>query len=255
MFGFIKNYNEEKGFGFIETSDKESYFFHKNDVTYTDFKKNDFVSFSEGLSRKGPFAKNIQLNKENVAFEVPSEVYLSKTDEIKGWETLEETNWMFHTSSRSSPDSAKRELIKVATSMNANAILNLTYYTSTGSESGTGKGTHYYTIHNYSGNLANIAKKSLSGKLNKNDIIKNIQKRSDILYKQLQEDTKKSIIKSFSIWGFIITFILLCCFVDNFMSYVKGFFNIDYPVYIFLPMIIFGFMFGQYTDYTKNMTK
>jgi len=70
---------------------------------------------------------------------------------------------MVYGSSRHSPDEAKEDMIDGAESIGANTLLDTQYYKTTGSERGTGQGTHYYTIHNFKGRAANIARKSPNG--------------------------------------------------------------------------------------------
>ena len=61
--GTVKWFNDEKGFGFIESSGKD-YFVHYKEIQRDGFKslkEKDRVSFEPGTGAKGPVAKNVQL--------------------------------------------------------------------------------------------------------------------------------------------------------------------------------------------------
>ncbi|MCG8332248.1 MAG: cold shock domain-containing protein [Chitinophagales bacterium] len=63
--GYVKFYNREKRYGFIEESlTKESYFVHA-DSLIDEIKDNDKVTFEIGAGPKGPVANNVQLFVED----------------------------------------------------------------------------------------------------------------------------------------------------------------------------------------------
>lgn len=201
MRGIVKTYSSEKQYGFIKGDDGKEYFFH-----HSSFKnKNDIDKLCEGLylhfeqkvTPKGYSAIQIELVEQNITigYEIPDTIYTSKNSDIKGWEVIEVSNWIVHGSSRNSPDSAKEDMIHGARLMGANALFNMQYYKTTGSERGTGSGT-YYTIHNFRGRAANISRKSPNGQYNLDDlrqINSNAKKtlKTSLVKKQLLQKLKE----------------------------------------------------------------
>lgn len=60
MRGNVKFYNENKGYGFIET-DGEDLFFHARDVLNMEIlSKGDFVEFKKSKNNKGSCAREVQ---------------------------------------------------------------------------------------------------------------------------------------------------------------------------------------------------
>lgn len=61
--GTIKRLVSEKGFGFIEASDGNEYFFHNSACTQTPFdqlREGQAVTFDRGQGPKGPRAENVR---------------------------------------------------------------------------------------------------------------------------------------------------------------------------------------------------
>lgn len=61
--GVVKWFNNEKGFGFIESQGKD-YFVHYKEIQRDGFKslaEKDKVSFEPGTGAKGPVAKQVQV--------------------------------------------------------------------------------------------------------------------------------------------------------------------------------------------------
>lgn len=66
MKGRIKNYNEQKGFGFILGNDNQDYFFHISDVnTFEPLKRGDFVEFVPSENKKGQCAKKVKVSSKS----------------------------------------------------------------------------------------------------------------------------------------------------------------------------------------------
>lgn len=66
MKGRIKNYNEQKGFGFILGNDNQDYFFHISDVnTFEPLKIGDFVEFVPSENKKGQCAKKVKVSSKS----------------------------------------------------------------------------------------------------------------------------------------------------------------------------------------------
>lgn len=63
LHGFVKWFNEEKGFGFISSDNKE-YFVHYKEIQREGFKtlkEQDKVTFEPANGPKGPLAKTVQI--------------------------------------------------------------------------------------------------------------------------------------------------------------------------------------------------
>lgn len=165
MIGTVTSYLSDKNYGFIKGEDGKDYFFHDSSLKdKKDINKlcEDLVlEFEQKATAKGYSAVNIRLLDDNITlkYNIPDTVYVSKQDEIKGWEVIEESDWIITGTSSESPDSAKEDLINKANLIGANAIFYTNYYKTTGSEAGTGRGIHHFTIHNYKGRAMNIGKK------------------------------------------------------------------------------------------------
>ena len=153
MKGQIKTITYEKNYGFIETTEGKECFFH-----FSAFCKDQISSLGEDVwvefdfkpnGIKGYRAENCQvINAKNIeTYKIPSQVYTSKTSAIKGWEILERTDFVAKSSSSDSPQSALEKLKSIAADYDANALINVTYYKTTGSKaSNNGNGTYKYTV-------------------------------------------------------------------------------------------------------------
>ena len=63
MKGTVKNFNKEKGYGFIRAEDNRDYFFHCSALIVDDYKtaeKGENVEFEIEESDRGPRAKNVK---------------------------------------------------------------------------------------------------------------------------------------------------------------------------------------------------
>ncbi len=212
MTGVIITYLPNKNYGFIKGDDKKDYFFHKYNIDKKDQHKicdGALVTFEQKATPKGYKATKIVINSDSdIKYNIPDNIYTSKSNYIKGWENVFISHWIVHSSSRKSPDEAKKEIIEKAKLVGANSILNLEYYKTTGSEPGTGYGTHYFTIHNFKGQLANIGKKSLNGKYSKDDLSK-IDIYAKALKEKLKEKTQEAKVKRIYFWIFMICLIII----------------------------------------------
>ena len=65
MFATIEVYFPGRGFGFAKTTDstgiRRNIFFHINDVTAGDPVVGATIQYDEGINKKGPAAKNVQV--------------------------------------------------------------------------------------------------------------------------------------------------------------------------------------------------
>jgi len=241
--GIIKTYLPEKQYGFIKGNDGKDYFFHHSSL----LNKNDIDKLCEGLylhfdqkaTPKGYSAIQIELIEQNITigYEIPDTVYTSKNSYIKGWEVTGSSNWMVHGSSRNSPDSAKEEMIHRARLIGANALLNVQYYKTTGSEPGTGTGTHYYTIHNFKGKATNIARKSLNGQY-KLDDLRQINNNAKALKTTLVNKTTSAKIKRVIFW--LVVFLLIC------ILWIE---KEDFAIIGTIGLVMLAFFLSHATDY------
>lgn len=176
MKGIIKTYLPSKKYGFIRGDDGRDYYFHVNEFTdksqVNKICEEAIVAFDERATPKGYKAlKCSLLNPSDIlTFKVPDSLITSKESFIKGWEIIQYGNWIVHGSSRNSPQEAKNDAVDGAIAMGANALINFDYYKTTGSEAGTGRGTHYFTIHNFRGRAATIAKRNSNGQYKAEDL-------------------------------------------------------------------------------------
>jgi len=111
------------------------------------------------------------------------------------------------------------------------------YYKTTGSESGTGNGTHHYTIHNFRGRPVNIGKKSLDGKYSENDLL-GINENAKRLKQQLIRQTNEAKNKRLIFWLIILSIAGLSWVVKK-----------DMAIAISGGLIFLGFILSHATDY------
>ncbi len=230
MNGTLKSFSTEKQFGFIKGDDGNDYFFHASALKYSqDINKlfnGAFLSFECKATPKGYSAYNISLNNNiSVGYTVPDSIYTSKSSTVNGWEVVESSDWIVHGTSRNSPDSAKDDMLVGANNIGANCLLNVRYYKTTGSEAGTGRGTHYYTIHNFCGSAVNIAKKTTHGKYKKEDF-RGLNDRANTLKSELILKTSKSSNTKLISWTILLAIVFITFLVNQGVGMVVGFLGI-----------------------------
>lgn len=170
MQGIIKTYLPTKHYGFIKGDDGRDYFFHVQDL----LNSRDVVKLCEAVrmqfaavtTEKGDRAKALVLENASVPVDtyVPPEKFLtSSAAQIEGWTVLEHSDWLVHGTSRGDPANARREAISHAQAIGANGLLDLEYFTTTGSEQGTGSGIHHFTIHHYRGRAVVFGRRHAHG--------------------------------------------------------------------------------------------
>ena len=253
MRGYIKSYLPEKKYGFITGDDKKDYFFHSSSLK--DLKDVEklasglYLEYEQKATPKGYAATNITIiNKQDSGqnakkYTIPETIYTSKFDYIKGWETIQFSDWEVHGSSRDSPDDAKESMINGAKAVGANCVLNMKYYKTTGSESGTGRGVHYYTIHNFYGIASSIAKLSADGEYKKEDF-NNINKIATQLKQELSVKTESSGITRIILWIVNILLIYVCFNSKESSGFVVA-----------IILGILGLMFIRANDYDSWLKK
>jgi len=217
MIGTVTSYLSDKNYGFIKGEDGKDYFFHdsslKDKKDINKLCEDLILEFEQKSTPKGYSALNISLLDNNITlkYNLPDTVYISKKDGIKGWEVIEESDWIITGTSSESPDSAKEDLINKANLIGANAIFYTKYYKTTGSEAGTGRGIHHFTIHNYAGRAMNIGKKSPNGKYSAQDLTF-INKQASELKDYYRNKNKK-----FRIYRIIFWLIIILIFIKHFI--------------------------------------
>lgn len=189
MQGTIKTYLPEKQYGFIKGDDGKDYFFHESqfkDKTHIGkLCEEAIVRFDQQATPKGYKAKNCSLvnTSEIQSYVVPDSFVTSRSDGVRGWDIIEHSDWVVLGSSSYSPDSARQ--------IGANALINLEYFKTTGSQAGTGNGTYHYTIHNFRGRAVTLAKRNFNGKYHSEDLL-GLNDRAEALKKKLVNKTTVS---------------------------------------------------------------
>lgn len=261
MKGEIKVYFEDKLFGFIKGDDGKEYFFHKKQFKNINnenlLKKYQRVSFQTESTQKGlaakliDFIKNEQKQNNEDLYTVPDSIYTSKTNKVNGWDTLETSDWTISCEgSNVAIDDIKEEVMQRARNLGANAVVNLRYSKRTDSEiSDSGRGTHYYSVHSFTGIPVNIGKKSRNGIPKKkiiSDINENCSNLKEILLNKSSESSKTVTIT----WGIVLSVCTLLC-----IGAKSG--GNDSPIgYIITAVAVFlTFIFARSTDYDSWLQK
>ncbi|WP_186453836.1 cold-shock protein [Denitratisoma sp. DHT3] len=168
--GRVSTWLAAKQYGFVQGDDGNDYLLRASDLLSRSrsatIQPGDQIEFDSVATPRGYRAKRatVCVASSDWLYELPVEVMTSKYDNIRGWEILEETNWTVCGHESRNLDTAKAAALGLAVTLGANAILELTYQKATRSESSdSGKGTHYYTVHFFSGRLATVGRRSSSG--------------------------------------------------------------------------------------------
>ena len=245
MKGTIKTYLPEKKYGFIKGDDGKDYFFHESEFRdksqISNLCDEAYVSFEQTATPRGYKAKNCTLIDESdiATYIVPDEFITSKSNGVHGWDIIIHGEWIVHGTSRDSPDAAKKDAINHANQIGANALINLEYYKTTGSEPGTGRGTHRYTIHNFRGRAVTLAKRNSKGSYRAEEL-PNLNKQAESIKNTLLKKTNASKRKRNFIWLTVFALSLAVLTIE--------------PAVIF-GLIIFGFIFGRSTEYDYWLEK
>jgi cold shock CspA family protein len=255
MKGTIKTYLPEKQYGFIKGDDGKDYFFHESEFInkkhISNICEEAFVQFDQQATPKGYKAKKCSLldSSEVLTYVTPSEFITSKNKDINGWDKIEDGNWIIYGSSSDSPEHAKDILKYRAEKIGANAIVDLRYYKTTGEEPGKGRGTHYYTIHNFHGRIATLAKKNSTGELKKENLLGANQKAQELKV-QYDKENKFNSRKMLIIWSLTILSLFIGYGLHKFQLVDIG---------DLLPiggiLIFVAFIFGRTSDYGDWLTK
>lgn len=239
MKGTITTYLPEKKYGFIKGDDGKDYFFHEDEFRdrnqIAKLCEEAFVAFDQQATPKGYKAKNCSLIEPSkiVSYATPNEFVVSRSNGVRGWDVLERGNWVVHGSSEESPDSARLDAIEAAKQVGANALLELEYYKTRGFEPGEGKGTHYFTIHNFRGRVATLAKRTSTGPF-RADQLMGLNERAESLKKELAARAGASKRKRNIVWAAVIALSLAS------LNAAPG---------AIIVWVVAGFICGRSTDY------
>lgn len=213
MQGTIHTYISEKNYGFIKGDDGRDYFFNRDFFSNAQHRASILddarVEFEPAASPKGYRAKKcVLLNFPDDATSIatyvtPDDFPTTKMKEIKGWEIIDRGQWIVHGSSRDSPDDAHKNLCFNARRVGANALIDVSYYKTTGAEAGSGRGTHHFTIHNFRGRIVTVAKKNSKGTLRLMDLL-GLNQRAEAEKQRLMDIFDKSTRKAVKVWAFAL---------------------------------------------------
>lgn len=193
MEGTVSTYLPSKGYGFVKGDDGRDYFLHCDDVPAgVEVAEGLRLIFEEAATPKGYRARRASVGaKAAIAWELPTELLTSKTGEVKGWDVIEPAAWMMTSSSRESPDDARDQLQRAAMEIGATGIVQMRYFKSRGSEAGTGRGTHHFTIHHFAATPVMLARKTYRGGKPVEDLT-GLNRRLRMLKEHLEEKTRAS---------------------------------------------------------------
>ncbi|QNK00110.1 cold-shock protein [Dyella telluris] len=195
MEGTVSSFLPGKGYGFIQGDDGRSYFLHGADVLDGAAKITDGqrLSFDASATPKGYRARRVRLADASghATFQVPTQVLHSRDPQVRGWETVEATLWTVIGSSRQSPDDARADMLAKARRLGANGVVLVQYFKTRGSEPGTGKGTHYFTIHHHRGQVVMLGRRSATGTMT-TDQMQGLANRAAQLKRELEQATARS---------------------------------------------------------------
>lgn len=195
MEGSVSSFLTAKGYGFARGDDGRDYFLHKSDIdpAVGVVIEGQRIVFEESATPQGYRARRVRPVALTAAtrYLVPEQVLESNASAVRGWEILETSPWKIRGTSRDSPDSAKADLLIKARCLGATGVVLVQYSKTTGSESGTGRGTHHYTIHHFRGHPVVLARLSTSGTANKSDL-EGLGKRAAALKAELVAKSEAS---------------------------------------------------------------
>ena len=148
MKGTVRSFVSEKRFGFIDGNDGQSYFVHINDVSGSNFLvKGQAVEFEPTPTPKGLSAKKVKAGQiPEVIYVNPSEFIMTKSDHVKGCETIKVLTKTWGESN--DPNEARNQLKLAAINQGANAVVCMHLEKYTGSDSCS---NYKYTMHRFHG--------------------------------------------------------------------------------------------------------
>lgn len=172
MQGRIRSYLPDQGYGFIHGDDGRDYFFRREAFLVpppqASVGEDALVAFAPRATPRGYRADRLALIDEATitTFLVPEKVVTSRSDQVKGWEMLERSDWIVHASIRGSTDDAWSILRNRAHDLGANALLEVSYDKTTGS-----MGNYVYSLHHVRGRAAVVGRRHARGGQQEADLL------------------------------------------------------------------------------------
>jgi len=199
MEGTVRSFLPTKGYGFVRGDDGNDYFLHEQDMPKgLAPHPGQRVTFEETATPKGYRARRVQplLATPTGRYVVPGQIIETKGAEFPDWEILESIPWYIIGTSRASPDAARLDLRGRAREIGANAVTLVEYFKTTGSEAGTGRGTHHFTVHNFLAAPVVVGRATHSGGAERESLVRMAGKVGEISW---QLERKRQIQHR---WGF-----------------------------------------------------
>lgn len=226
MTGFVKFFLGDKGYGFISGDDGKDYYFHINDIQDRNEKieEGSHLTFDSKVTPKGYSAVKCKIteNKRDSEsqYQISHEIQLTR-EPLKSLidkpHVLDIAGFTIYGSGRGTPDGAKEDLKNNLSRIGANYGIGLEYFSTTGSESGTGRGTHHFTIHNFMAIPAVVGKRCSKGGVTRSQIYGELEERCLALRSELVWEFQKELIKAFFAIIVILAILYFCnnvLFVD-----------------------------------------
>ncbi len=193
----------------------------------------------------------------NDLFVIPDQFITSKFETVRGWDIIERGDWIVHGTSDNSPDAAKKDAIKKAAQIGANALIELEYYKTKGQKDTEGRGTYYYTIHNFRGRPVVLGKKSQQGQVTRQSLLalnsthgnlysntglytkknlSNLNQCASIINNKFISETSASKETSIKIWVIIL-------FISFLYFLIASMFDLSF--FWIIPLFIIAIIFGK----------
>lgn len=208
LTGTIKSYSDDKKYGFIQSENGESYFFHFNDLEDDSFKPKVglFVSFDDIPTPKGMAAKKIKNDdsfKKIYTSADKDKFFMKKSDSFGDDFEIVYKGKIFYSESKD-PNEALDSMINQAKIYGFNSLINVKRTRRTGSKmSSSGNfGSYKFTIHGYTAIPALVKKIGYSNNQEK------IKDSDDALNKEISLLKQKNLddIGLGSSWGSFIVY-------------------------------------------------
>lgn len=159
MEGTVRSFLANKGYGFADGDDGNSYFLHSSDLCEAcDLAPGVRIAFEETAAPKGYRARRIRTlaKGQPERYETPSSIAWTSHSEFRDWQVIESVPWVIVGSSKDSMEKARIDLERRAAQLGANAVMLVKYRRETGQEaSGAagryGSGIHHFSVHHYRG--------------------------------------------------------------------------------------------------------
>jgi len=190
MQGTIKSFLASKRYGFVRGDDGNDYYLHEQDLMRADpLHQGLRVEFEETATPKGYRARRVRAvtSTAGCRYETPADIVETKGTELAEWELLESIPWIIMGASRDSPDAAKAELRGHARAIGANALFRVEYFKTRGEEAGSGRGIHYFTIHNFRAVPGVVGRVTETGGKSRNELVRLSEQVTAFIRRQAEQ--------------------------------------------------------------------